>query len=130
MDHDRTITIFGEHRLPARPTGQPALRLFRRTKGDFFFVSINVVANSWGSFRRGAENSTRGACAPQNRAQEFSGMRAVYLRNLLRRSGGDHVAACITCFRAEIDNPIRALDHFEVMLDHNDRVSVIDKPLK
>ena len=50
--------------------------------------------------------------------------------NLLRRSHGDHFAALIASFRAEIDDPIRALDHFQIVLDHNERVTGIDQSLE
>ena len=57
-------------------------------------------------------------------------MRILDLGNLLRRSHGDHFAALIASFRAEIDDPIRALDHFQIVLDHDERVTGIDQSLK
>jgi hypothetical protein len=57
-------------------------------------------------------------------------VRIFYPGNLLRRSYSDHIAACVSCFRAKIDNPIGALDHFEIVLDHHDGMTAIDQPLK
>ena len=38
--------------------------------------------------------------------------------------------ALFAAFRAEIDDPIGALDHLEIVLDHDDRISLLDQPLK
>ncbi len=40
---------------------------------------------------------------------------------------GNDLAAAIAALGAEIDDPIRRLDHFEIMLDHDDRIAVFDK---
>ena len=94
------------------------------------FLIVSVVAMSRDSFRRAAENSTRAACAPQNFAEKFAGVRLLYLRDLLRRSKRDHFATLIAGFRSKIDNPICAFDDFEVVLDDHDRMSAIDQSLK
>src|SRR5207247_10571063 len=39
-------------------------------------------------------------------------------------------ASSIARFWTEIDDPISALDHLQVVLDHHDRMSTIDQPLK
>ena len=127
MDHDRTIYGWiGELACTGR---RPAERIFCDAKRKFFFV-IKIRAALWGGLRPAAENGTRAACAPQNLHKKSSRVRLLDLRDLFRRSGGDYVPAFIACFRTKIDNPIGALDHFEVMLDHNDRMTAIDQPLK
>ena len=63
-------------------------------------------------------------------SQEFPRVRLLYLGDLLRRSGCNHFAACLSRFRTEIDDPIGALDHFQIVFDHHDRMSAIDQPLK
>src|SRR5882724_24460 len=63
-------------------------------------------------------------------SQESSRMRLAHLRNLLRLSSRNNLAAFFSRFWAEIDDPISALDHFHVVLDHHDRMSTIDQPLK
>ena len=50
--------------------------------------------------------------------------------NLLRRSHGAHFTALIASFRTEIDDPIRALDHFQIVLDHDQRVTGIGQSLE
>src|ERR1700730_13420772 len=62
--------------------------------------------------------------------EKFARVRLRYFCHLLRRSSGDHFTAVITRFRAEIDNPIRAFDDFEVVLDHHDRMSATDQSLE
>ena len=52
------------------------------------------------------------------------------LRDLLRRSRSDEAAAVVARFRTEIDDPIRAFDHLEIVLDHDDRVAGVDQALK
>ena len=49
---------------------------------------------------------------------------------MFRRSDRDNFATFVACLRAKIDNPISALDHFEVVFDHDDRVPGIDQSLK
>ena len=70
------------------------------------------------------------ACAPQNLREKFSGMRILGSRNLFGRSGGDDFTARITSFRAEIDDPIGALNHLQIVLDHHERMPAIHKPLE
>ena len=42
----------------------------------------------------------------------------------------DDFAAFVAAFRPEIDDPVGALDHLEVVLDHDDRIARFDQPLK
>ena len=51
-------------------------------------------------------------------------------RDLLRRSGSDDFTTSITSFRAEIDDPIGALDHVEIVLDHHEGMSAIHQALE
>ena len=62
--------------------------------------------------------------------KKFSGVRVLDSRNLLRRSGGDDFTARITSFRAEIDDPIGALDHLQIVLDHHERMPAIHQALE
>ena len=57
-------------------------------------------------------------------------MRIFDLRNLLRRADTDNFSAVISCFRSQIDNPIGGLNHFEVVLDHDDRMTAVDEALE
>ena len=62
--------------------------------------------------------------------KKFSGMRILGSRNLFGRSGGDDFTARITSFRAEIDDPIGALNHLQIVLDHHERMPAIHKALE
>jgi len=50
-------------------------------------------------------------------------------RHLFRRSRDHDFAALIATIRTEIDDPIGAADHVEVVLDHQNRVPLIHKAL-
>ncbi len=66
----------------------------------------------------------------ENLPKKFSGMRILGLRNLFGRSGGDDFTTRITSFRAEIDDPIGALNHLQIVLDHHERMPAIHKALE
>ena len=42
----------------------------------------------------------------------------------------DELAAFVARFRSEIDDPIGAFDHFEIVLDHDERLPGFDQSLK
>jgi hypothetical protein len=66
----------------------------------------------------------------KNLPQKFARVRTLRLCDLLRSSNSDHISACVSGLRPEIDNPVSTLDHFEVVLDHHDGMTAIDQPLK
>ena len=80
--------------------------------------------------RQNAANSGQHARTPQNLPKKLSGMRVLGLRNLFGRSGGDDFTTRITSFRAEIDDPIGALNHLQIVLDHHERMPTIHKALE
>ncbi len=41
--------------------------------------------------------------------------------------GGDDLAAFVAAFGAEVDDPVRGLDDFETVLDHQHRVALVDQ---
>ena len=57
-------------------------------------------------------------------------MRMFDPRDSFGRSNGDDFTACITSFWAEIDDPIGALNHLEIVLDHDERMPAIHKALE
>src|SRR6476646_9900646 len=57
-------------------------------------------------------------------------MRMLNARDLFGSSHGHDFPAGIASFGTEIDDPISALDHLQVVLDHHDRMSAIDQSLK
>src|SRR5262249_5176037 len=67
--------------------------------------------------------------AGQGRGQELARVRAVGLAgDVLRSAGGHHAAAVLATLGAEIDDPVRRLDHVQVVLDDHDRVALLDQP--
>jgi hypothetical protein len=66
----------------------------------------------------------------KNPSQKFARVRTPRLGDLFRRSDRDHISACVSGFRPQVDDPIGALDHFQIVLDHHDGVTAIDQPLK
>ena len=42
----------------------------------------------------------------------------------------DQLAAAVTALRAEVDHPICRLDHVQIVLDHDDRVSRVDESIE
>src|ERR1700726_723336 len=66
----------------------------------------------------------------QNLLQILSRIRAFQFRNRLWGACPDQVAASISALWAEIDDPVRRLDHFEIMLDDNNRAAGIYEPPK
>ena len=63
-------------------------------------------------------------------SQELSGVRVLCLSDLLGSAYCHEFASSIARFWTEIDDPISALDHLQVVLDHHERISIIDQPLK
>src|SRR5438876_987803 len=55
----------------------------------------------------------------------LAGVAAFDLNDVLRRACGDHAAATVAAFGAHVDQPVGALDHVEVVLDHHDRVAEV-----
>ena len=53
-----------------------------------------------------------------------------HLRDLLGRPRRDHLAAGLAALGAEVDDPVRLLDHVEVVLDHEHGVAAVDEPLE
>ena len=57
-------------------------------------------------------------------------MRIFDLCDLLGRADANDFAAVVARFWSKIDNPISRLNDFEIVFDHNDRVSALDQALK
>ena len=54
-------------------------------------------------------------------------MRALLADNVFRRALRNNLATAITTFRPHVDDPVGCLDDFEIMLDHDNTVSLIDQ---
>ena len=59
-------------------------------------------------------------------SETHSGVGGIDRRHFFRGSGGDEAAAGASALRAEIDDVVGALDHFEVVLNHDDGMSSVD----
>src|SRR5688572_22918103 len=66
--------------------------------------------------------------AAEDRSEKSSRVRVVLLCDFLRRSGSHDGPTVGAGVRAEIDDVIGALDHFEIVLDHEQRVALLDEP--
>src|SRR4030095_10093406 len=47
--------------------------------------------------------------------------------DLLRRTGSDEIAAAFAAFRPQVDDPIGALDHLQVVFNHNYRIARVSQ---
>ncbi len=66
----------------------------------------------------------------QQRLQELSRVRLRIGRQLRRRAHADDRAAALAALGAEVDEPVRRLDHVEVVFDHHDRVALVAQPVE
>src|SRR5918911_2145878 len=88
----------------------------------------NTAKNS--SQRRKRYLGSRRLAGRQDLPQVLPREALLDLGDLLGRSGRDHLAACLAALRTEVDDPVRLLDHVQVVLDHEHRVSRVDEPLQ
>src|ERR1700730_8262188 len=51
-------------------------------------------------------------------------------RNLLGRSLRDNLAAALVALRTQIDHPVRAADHVQIVLDDQNASAVLDEPVE
>src|SRR5436309_3294085 len=61
----------------------------------------------------------------QQGPQILSGLARGYAYDFFRRSGSHQLSALLTAFRAEINDPIGAFNHLQIMLDHDEGVAGI-----
>src|SRR6266545_1100449 len=66
-----------------------------------------------------------GSCALQRRPQILSRITARQLGNLLRRACSHDLAATLSAFGSQVNDPVRALDHLQVMFNHDHRVTCV-----
>src|ERR1700674_5205746 len=66
------------------------------------------------------------AVSVQDPLQILSSVRVFQLRDRFGRSEADKVPTAITAFRTEVNDPVRSLDHFKIVLDDDDRTPCID----
>ena len=59
--------------------------------------------------------------------QPLSGVGLRILRNFLRRSHGDHLAAPVAALRSKVNHPIGNFDHVQIVLDDEDRAAGVDE---
>ena len=63
-------------------------------------------------------------------SKELSGDTLLILFNISRFSGKHHITAFITCLRTKINDPIGTANNIQVMLDNDDRMSLLDQCIK
>ena len=62
--------------------------------------------------------------------QRLSGVAPIAPHDVFRRALRDDLAAPLAAFGAKIDNPVRRLDHVEIVLNHDHRIAVIGKAMQ
>ena len=68
--------------------------------------------------------------ALQHARQPLAGVGVEIRGNLFRRAFGDDVAAAFAAFGTEIDHPVGALDHVEIVLDDDQRAAAVNQLAK
>ena len=63
----------------------------------------------------------------QHRLQIGAGVTARIAGDLLWRADGHHLAAAVAAFRPHVDDPVGRLHHFQIVLDHDHRVALVDE---
>jgi hypothetical protein len=99
---------------------------FRRFFQTLFNSHFYMVLQSSGGLARRARvqeprslaQVSRGSFRPRKLPQRFRREAFARAHQLLGGAGGDHAPAIFAAIRAQIENPVRALDHIEIMLDH------------
>src|SRR5258708_2847782 len=61
----------------------------------------------------------------EDRLQEATGEALLDVADVLGRALRDDAPAAVAALGAEVDHPVRRLDHVEVVLDHDDGVAVV-----
>jgi len=62
--------------------------------------------------------------------QKVTCKRLLILGHVFWGSLSNNLTACISTFRSQIDDPVSIFDHFQVMLDHHNRIARIDQSLQ
>src|SRR5712671_2467589 len=87
---------------------------------------------SWRQALSGDWKTAPGAAAGLLRldqiGEEAPGVGAGDGGDLLGGPGGDYLPALFPTLGTEVDEPVRGLDHVEVVLDHDHRVAGVDQP--
>ena len=63
----------------------------------------------------------------QHRHEKLSGVTALRARDVLGRPGRHDLAAPVAALGTEVDDPVRSLDYFQIVLDHHHRVALLDQ---
>src|SRR5687767_7776333 len=74
--------------------------------------------------------TSRARTLSHHRLQVSSGVRAFDLRDILRRARGHDRPATRAPLGSQIDDPVRGLDHVEIVLDDEHRVSLVDQTVE
>ena len=62
--------------------------------------------------------------------QKLTGMAALNTSNLLGCAYSNDFPTAISAFGAHVDQPVSRLNNIEVVLDHEDRITLINKPME
>src|SRR5208337_196536 len=73
---------------------------------------------------------TRGTITVQHTRQILSRVRARQPGDVFRRPGPHNLAAAASAFRPQVDNPVRRLNHFQIVLDDHNRSACFNQTAK
>ena len=115
----------GQHKTRAKPRIvrggliHPLLAGLARGRDAVDRINRVTVLADW-------RTTARGWLIAQQLAQKPASVRRLASCDLLGRSTGNEFAALVASLRAEVDDMIGRLDHVQVVLNHDDRMPVID----
>src|SRR5437764_3428385 len=125
------VVVSGERTRLACTVWRLAKRLFCSAReSSINWIGDIVEQSCLGSFPRVAGNGRRVACARQLVSKIPPSVRRVDPRDGFRSSRRDECSTFVACVWAKIDHPIGALNHLEVVLDHDDGVASLNQSLK
>jgi len=107
--------------------------------GDIEVLEVVVTSASHGDFRSRAVPvaglrrqflKRSGATRAQKRGEESGGVGAAGRGDRFRGAGSDQLSAVLAGFGAEIEDPVGIFDDVQVVLDHQQGISLFDQTMK
>ena len=105
-----------------------SLMIFIRRKSLARHLEVTVVEAR--SIARSACYSAASVFVRPRRSdvlEELAGIAPLLAHAVFGRAGEDDLAAAIAAFGPEVDDPVGGLDDFEIVLDDDDRVALVDQ---
>src|SRR6476620_5169471 len=116
---DIARTLLGAHR-------RPRVRLIEDALVGWLIAFDRLL----GADLAAVASLARGPREPQRRREEVTGVAVGVSGDVLGRARRDHGAAAGPALGTHVDDPVRRLDHVEVVLDDDDRIAFVDKAVE